>query len=821
MATLDWNNFDGTHFQRFCNSILLFNISKFAHVYTALGSDGGIDQLYEGSHDSKTGKWRFQDKFHNSSKKSSDIAALKKDILLDIKNNYTEENFIVFITNLNLNTKKHKELLDSAQSLLKELNIINCEFILWHESTLEGLVSNYPIIYNWFWEKESVLLQSYEQYFSNQLRDDIYELRNQLKNNFFGREKQLTELNEFIEDPTKSALAIISNGGYGKTRLCIEFLKNEISRKEEWVPLVMSHTGFRPTDFAHLIKTKRKLIIFIDNAHEIPHQVSEVKRQIDNTHGKDRLIITTRPTLFSEIFQKIPSHAKNIEKLILPRLPYEQTKEMIKSEVPWLKDRQIIHLTEVSKGVPNVILELVRLIRLGKHPNEISVEETFSESVKEIFYQAINDIEIKTLIPKEKANDFLRLIALISPVNNDDANKKFIEELLELRKDKVELLINELEILHLLDAEATISIRPDPYSDSILIETIKKNKSFIEHVRDSSGAEKYLENILKNLSEAEVAKNEKEYFVDGLLYGYVSLLKEPSTSNRKIKSIFQFVEKIIVDKPVYGIFAVKQYLLYSANLTHSMHSEVDGFGDNTFFNVLGELTASLLTVLCTYSIYAKNNKDEIHKLIEEYINVTGNLSILASCYNYHEWDFPYFGYRPRQCCERQIYLKNIICSYLLSNSEISKLTIAIAVAEILLKLEFQLERYFEHATMKMHFGEALVPYCQHIEKLRTDIIAALIEFIKKTHDKELKEKALNLLMHYFFYCNNSFSKRYNQNLEKEINIVLSYLNIFLSNTPTTHEKNKILGSIQRFEKSGFKEEFRELINKFRRKILRY
>lgn len=126
MRKLDWNNFDGTEFQKFCNSLLLFNVSKFAHVYSAPGSDGGVDQLYEGTHDSKTDKWRFQDKFHNSGKKSSDIAALKKDILSDIRDNYTNENFIVFITNVNLTVKKCNELVIDAETLLFSLNISNC-----------------------------------------------------------------------------------------------------------------------------------------------------------------------------------------------------------------------------------------------------------------------------------------------------------------------------------------------------------------------------------------------------------------------------------------------------------------------------------------------------------------------------------------------------------------------------------------------------------------------------------------------------------------------------------------------------------------------
>lgn len=152
MGKIDWKDFDGAMFQRFCNAILLFNVSKFAHVFTAAGKDGGVDQLYSGRLESKTGKWRFQDKFHHSGRHAADVAAFKKDILTDLKNNYTDENYIVFITNINLNVEKYKFILEEANKLLIELNISNCEIILWHEASLEGFLSNFPIVYNWFWQ---------------------------------------------------------------------------------------------------------------------------------------------------------------------------------------------------------------------------------------------------------------------------------------------------------------------------------------------------------------------------------------------------------------------------------------------------------------------------------------------------------------------------------------------------------------------------------------------------------------------------------------------------------------------------------------------
>ena len=71
----------------------------------------------------------FQDKFHNSDKKSADIAALKKDIGRDTLENYCGENFILFITDINLTVFMFNELLKYANELLTAANLGSCEFI--------------------------------------------------------------------------------------------------------------------------------------------------------------------------------------------------------------------------------------------------------------------------------------------------------------------------------------------------------------------------------------------------------------------------------------------------------------------------------------------------------------------------------------------------------------------------------------------------------------------------------------------------------------------------------------------------------------------
>ena len=271
MSAIVWTNFDGTYFQRFCNALLFFEVSKFAHVFTAPGKDKGIDQLYDGCYNDKHGIWRFQEKFHNSSKKADDIAALKRDIKNDLNENYNDENFIVFITNVNLNPAKYKEFVLEAEQHITDKGIKNCEFLLWHGAVIETLLTVHPILYQQFWDRDS---KSYCKrtvtYFSHQLDNEFADTRYQLKNSFFGREESTQTLLAFILNDQVSAIAIIANGGYGKTRLVIEFFKTIVDLKDEWFPLVLSHTGFNANRFSQLLQTPKRILLLIDNAHEVP-----------------------------------------------------------------------------------------------------------------------------------------------------------------------------------------------------------------------------------------------------------------------------------------------------------------------------------------------------------------------------------------------------------------------------------------------------------------------------------------------------------------------------------------------------------------------
>lgn len=813
MTSLNWNFFDGKRFQKFCNNLLLFEVSKFAHVFTAEGKDSGIDQYFHGTYEGKSGKWRFQDKFHNSGNKPADVGALKREVIQDIKTNYTGEEFIVFITNVNLNTAKHAEILKAAIDEMAIKKITGCEFILWHEANIEALLPHYPLIYHWYWNKETVLLQLFEDYFAKPLDSSFFDVRYQFNNVFYGRERKVESITNFLTLETESSLAIVANGGYGKTRLVIELFKNQISADAEWIPLVISPVGFNSNEIYRLLQTPKKFILFIDNAHEVPDVVKEVKRLVDNSLGKDKLLLTTRPTLFSDILYKLPSHSRDIQKLPLERLDYDTTKAMLAGELPHLQNKNIIHLSTISKGVPNVILELVRMVRNGKHPNELSGEESFQQSVQEIFAEASKEIEIKLGIDRSKFDDFVRLISLISPVQASDADLQFIAIFLGLRVDKLEALIGKLTDLNLLGRNPSLAIKPDPYSDTILLETISRNKAFIAHVQKTDGAEKYLENILKNLSEAEIDDSHKEAFIDELLFRYIKLVENNNTPAKTIKSIYEFVEKIAIRKSWAALYVIEQFFRLYDDPKHPIHELTSAWSTKSYIGEVQDTVVKIFYGLSCYTPYFKDNNEKAYQLVRRYIKATNNINILATCYMYREWDFQHYNYRSRICCEKQAFLANKILPYLKGTNE-DDIAVALYSARLLLELEFKLEEYYEPETMVFHYGTGHVPYCEHVKQIRKQALEGLIAFymhsprIAGHHDEVLKE-----LLGYVFYASKNRSKRYPHELSEEIPVVLDALEEILRSNPPTIIKNAILSKLCTFSRVEYEDNYKPAINR--------
>ena len=811
MNQIVWEHFDGFKFQKFCNELLLLEVSKFANVYSAPGPDGGIDQTYEGNYEGKKGKWRFQDKFHNSGNKNNDIKALKREIIDDITNNYINENFLIFITNINLTTRHHDDFIENAKKeILRREG--SCDVMIWHGATIEALVRLHPILFQWYWGTTTTTLQLHSDHFKSQLSANNNK-RNSFCNSFFDREKELQQLHNFLNSDLTSSLALVANGGYGKTRLCIEFMNQVMTQKSEWLPVVVVHQGYNGNDVARLMQEQKRLLVLLDNANEQPEIFEDIKRQVEGTNGKSKLLITTRNTLFNQTIRRVSSHNRDIDKIELKQLTPEDTLRMLEAELPFIDKRNLIALRNISKGVPNVLIELIRAIKNGKQPIAISRDNFFTEVVLSIVNEAATDTETNTGINRKLTFELLQLLSVLSPLNNQKEEIDFIAATINCLTYDVQILINELHKIGIIEKYGKLSIKPDPYSDVILLDAFRKMPDFIKRVYNQDGVNKYIENIIKNLSEAELPNSEIHSFTQRMLHDYFDIISDGTTNGNKIKSAFELANDICIAKPEIAVVAIHNWIALLNNKSHPIHIQDVIYTNKSFVSVINDIVKSIFNKLYIHTNYKQDNIFELHQIVEAFIKASNDYKVLHSCYNYEREQFKCLGYNVHKCCELQFVLKDIATKYLISLNEFQN-SVALEACDVLLQMEFQIESYYDHVSGEIHYGHYTLPECDHSKQIRIEVLDSLIGYYKSRDGNQGRRETLfsNLTRH-LFYCTKASTTRYNFNTDQESELIINFLKSLLNDSPTMQERSKILaatGTIKGEFKEKFIDDFDEL-----------
>lgn len=813
MEEISWVGFDGTRFQSFCNALLLCEISKHAQVYSAPGPDGGVDQYYEGTYSGEAGKWRFQDKFHLSASPSADISAFKRDVVQDIKDNYKGEDHIVFLTNVNLTVRKDAEIHKAAADTLRELGDRRPKIHLWYHGKISALLKSHPLVGSWYWTHDTLRLQPYQEYFSSQILHGGIQENTYFGNQFIGREEDLRYLHQFLNQDAIPALAISGNGGLGKTRLCIEFFKQVVNQSDEWLPLVLYPSTFNASNFARLLSGNKRLLILIDNANENPQIVHEATQVVAQTNGRCKLILTTRRALLSIVLDKVPEYGQQgIEVKELNKLSYPETKQMFEVLLPGLEERAVIFLSKQSKGIPMLVISLAQAVQDGKQPMELSGNSSFAKQVAKIIREITEDIESHTGIPRSESKSFLDLLSLVSPVVDQEETTKFFATVLNIPDYRVETIKEKMVESGFVARYNGLAIRPDPYSDAVLVETMK-NRTFIDHVRNHTGSGRYFENMLKNLAEANLIQKEKDFYVGQLLRDHVDQLCAEDLTAEVFRGALKIALDIYYVKPDISMRAVLAFLTLYTNSDHPFHNAHRGFmASGSIMEEGVKIAEEIITKVVGTTEFGLDQLADNHQLVEQFAKATKSFGIIANSYIYTFQDFNHHDYlSSRMCCEKQTFLCDIICRYLRSSIEENDLKIAVAGAKCLLKGKVKREEYFEPQRMALCMVEAPIPGCQHIQAIRANVIAAIIHFLGRGLYIDLQKELLNELLYLLCYAISSDKHLNPIPCDNGIPEVMGYLYKILNNQPELWQRLAIIDKLSWLEKRDLKAEYAEKV----------
>ncbi len=651
------------------------------------------------------------------------------------------------------------------------------------------------------------ILIPYQIAFKTQLDKGNNNLPNQFHTPFFGRETEFEKLENFIHSPEKAVLALVSDGGFGKTRLAIEIFNKHAAEDGEFEAYLLNESAFQCLDFAEQLKTDKKVLFLFDDAHnrpEILNDVIGVAQRLENV----KVILTLRKAVYQDTIKNVSSHRRILEILELNRLSYEETQSLFKSQLGGLKDFEIKRLSEESRGVPIVILGLCKITLQGKYKSELSEEANFIQFVKEIKDQVISDIHQKYYVDKEKINKTIQLISFFSPINNNPTEIHEIAKLNGIDIEETNLIIDYLFEYDFINKHHEISIKPDPYSDTILLDSAQRLKYLLQ--KDLSI---FVDRLIRNL--VEVERSERlDLSIDNLLFDFISSFKNKSIESRHdrklLESNLDTLKSFTFKKPQICFLAIEHLILSKQADDEFWEQDKDFHFHSNPFTSIHESIETILSIVAL-NTHKTSEFDSLYNLLILYHSQKKESSIFNKTFRYRIYDFYEYSYRPPIPCERQQFLIEKL-KHRKENEELNEELFEhiFSLCKTLLAHDFELENHYDPYTHSLSYGTANVVLNDTTKKIRQDSINLLIGIYGQLRYSNISEKCFTEIVRILFYMAKPRKEGYELNQDEEIPIVIDFLKQILINSPSIFERSSIVKQLKLFERKELKEIYNQI-----------
>ncbi|TDK50862.1 hypothetical protein [Algoriphagus formosus] len=720
------------------------------------------------------------EKINTLEKSTADIITFFK---LELQKSTTAWNFI---EDIHFQTALNK--LNSLELHIKELNSSFINQIKAIEKTFDDA------------------LIPYFEAFKYQLNENNNDLPNQFHNTFIGRKADLDNIDYLIKMSDKKIISVVADGGYGKTRICIEYFKQYIDNEDNYEAFVLDVSAYKSLNFANQLKSEKHIIVLVDDAHKHPNILNDIINTA-NRHDNVKIMLTVRKAMYEDTIKELATHNRNIGIQKIERLTYEETQELFKSQLPGLKEIEIKKLSDESKGIPIVVLGLCLVTLNGKYKSDLSEEANFKLFVRELKNQVINDIHIKYLIDKEKINKTIQLLSFFSPIKNSE------EEILELSKlndidvGETNLLLDYLEEYEFIARKSEIYIKPDPYSDTILLDSATRIKYLLK-----KDIKIFIDRLIRNLVEVEQSER-LDFSIDNLLLDFVSSFKNKQTDNEEGISILvsnlETLKSFTYKKPRICFLAIKDLINSKAASDEFWHKEEVHFFYTKSFKEVHENIETILSIAALNS-HKVTELDDIYELLLEYKTKKVESNIFQQVFRYRVYDFFEYGYRPYSPCERQTYLINKLNDSL--NDVIPELFLANHIfnsIKTLLVLEFEGESYYDKYTHAFSWGRHFVISNKTTERIRIDALNLMFKLYLLTRFEKHSEAYFDEILRILFFMAEDKREKYVFNQKAEVELVIEFLKKVLGNNPSMTERSKVIRQLKIFERREIKDEYKD------------
>ncbi|MFV8327927.1 hypothetical protein [Flavobacterium sp. ZS1P14] len=793
MDKINWANYNYDDFEMFCNGLLTFELGKTYHPYSAAGKDGGIDGAFTGTYQNFSGNWRFQFKFSHAARGEA-VSNLRYQLKKEVAK-LAEENYFVLITNIELLPQEHKSLVEIFETeRIKENK--TCIGFIWDGAKIFNLLLHHPILFLWLNDGfTTAQIQSYKTVFYNNLNSDHFE-PSSLANFFISRENELKEIKKFINSED-NMIVVTGEAGIGKTRLVIEFFKQEVDPLNHWIPLVLLNRNIDFDKLRKALTSKNNFIILIDDAHTYkPEIIADIKVLVQGLSNKVKLILTSRTIGALDSLSLLKEYEK-ILFIKLNELSRPDTEAIFKH---YLENTDYKHYTNqlimTSFGKPILIVAMLNAIFRGEPISKIKEQHFLKNYVNGYFKTYIEQVSDITGVNKLSLTRLLQNIVLIEPINFNDSF--IINKLSELHCISVPALNESLSILvnnGFVNGRYEQSIKPDYYSDIILSQI--RSSEIVNYVSEFS---RYIDNIILNLSSVDEIEKGHTNVLNEILLTYIEVI-ENEHDIKKIQKVLSTISRISFVQPEVARKGVEIFL---ASLLIENHPIIIEYGESKSnnYNPGESAVITIIAILSTlyefreYYEFVYSSTFKLYNILEE--------SKIAGIYIFSKRDIV-----ERFSMERQSYFVELFAKDADKYSE-KELLLAFACCKSFMSLDFSNSEWDAVNRESIIFTTYYIPAITQVKKFRRTIINLLFRFYKLPNALYLKSQILNYIIDIprAIFATHKNTTPYKNDVE--IKSVLQFL-IREGAEFNILDQKEILEKLYWFEKWGISNDLRPLI----------
>jgi len=734
---INWQSYDDKFFQHFCNALLSLEVSKSFEPFSAPGRDGGIDGIYSGTYDGRSGEWRFQDKFHKTARKKA-YNTIKADITLEIQKLANEDHFII-LTNVGLLPQEKKELQLLAQRELVRVKKANVSFDVWDDAKIHTLYIRHPILRLWIEEGfTAAQLISYQDYFGKRLNVGIDD-PSTLANEFIARESDIDLLKDFVGSDGESIAVVSGEAGIGKTRLVIEFFKSYLDKQNDWQTLVLNSYRINFEKVAFVLSGDKNIAVLVDDAHNYTPEVIADLRNLTRLplQHKLKFILTGRRISIDLALELIPTvEDRTIKYIPLGKLSANETRALFQRQnnIGRYKD-YIPALVSTSNGRPILIVALLRAIHQNVQIPKIKDESVLKDYVREYFNAVLQVVSKYTGDSRLKIDKLLRLICLLEPlpISDDSFNTK-LAEFSEVDIETIRYLMDRLLTEGLALKRHEFAISPDYYSDIILATA---DQAFV--VAGIATFPKFISNIIVNMSAVDEAYDEEakgSLGLEPILTLYISQIEH--NNSEVVLDILHTMSSIAYQKPEFGkhtirLFIQRLKLPESQSLRDLLMLDIENRSTSRK-SLYGSISWLLHNLL-----YRQGNEKFVFDAVHRIYSYAPDFGLFKNTFAIDKRHIMH-GYNFR---EQELFITEALS---LLQTEDSLVSFFIEAFKDFLKLEFTVSSMDPFKQGQINLTTFYIPSDKKVVGFRRKVIDALVSIYTSTNSEDIKKRVVHELM---------------------------------------------------------------------------